>query len=252
MRMKNVKLIPLALTLIIMTGCGNSIPELTAEQQDLVVEYAAGTLLKYDKAHTDRLLDISELEAIEDKRNAMEEENVAASYEKAASQEKEEDIKETAEEVDVIDRTQEPEEANASIEDFLQTEQLTFTYTGYEVADDYPNREQGEELFFVINATTGKKLLVLKFQAENASETDVELDMNQKEVRFKIVIDGEEKNALTTMLLNDLAYYQGVIGAGESRELVLVAEVSEEKAQEISDLKLLMKNVDDTKTISLN
>lgn len=244
MRMKNVKLILLALTLIIMTGCGNNIPELTAEQQDLVVEYAAGTLLKYDKGHTDRLLGLSELEAIEEKRNAMEKEITAA------SEEKKEDAAE--QEVTVIDHTQEIGETISSIEDFLQIEQITFNYAGYEITDDYPNQEQGEELFFVINATTGKKLLVLKFRAENLSETDAELDMNQKEVRFKIVIDGEEKNTLTTMLLNDMRYYKGVIGAGESRELVLVTEVPEEKAQTISELKLLMKNVDDTKTISLN
>lgn len=250
MRMKNVKLIPLALTLIIMTGCGNNIPELTAEQQDLVVEYAAGTLLKYDKGRTDRLLGLSELETIEEKRNAMEKEITADSEEKTASEEKKEDAAE--QEVTVIDHTQEIEETISSIEDFLQIEQITFNYAGYEIADDYPNQEQGEELFFVINATTGKKLLVLKFRAENLSETDAELDMNQKEVRFKIVIDGEQKNTLTTMLLNDMRYYKGVIGAGERRELVLVTEVPEEKAQTISELKLLMKNVDDTKTISLN
>ena len=33
-------------------GCGSEIPEMTEEQQELVVEYAAGELLKFDKNHS--------------------------------------------------------------------------------------------------------------------------------------------------------------------------------------------------------
>lgn len=36
------------LAITFMTGCGNAIPELNDQQQELVVEYAAGMALKYD------------------------------------------------------------------------------------------------------------------------------------------------------------------------------------------------------------
>ena len=43
-------------------GCGSTIPEMTKEQQELVVEYAAGEVLKFDKNHTFKLTDLEEAE----------------------------------------------------------------------------------------------------------------------------------------------------------------------------------------------
>ena len=109
--------------------------------------------------------------------------------------------------------------------------------------------EQGEELFFVMNATEGNKLLVLKFQAENLSDGENSLDIAQSGTRFKIVVNGTEKNALTTMLLNDLAYYQKTLNAGESQEVVLICEIPE--SEEVSSLGLVMKNEETSTEISL-
>ena len=104
-------------------------------------------------------------------------------------------------------------------------------------------------LFFVMNATEGNKLLVLKFQAENLSDGENSLDIAQSGTRFKIVVNGTEKNALTTMLLNDLAYYQKTLNAGESQEVVLICEIPE--SEEVSSLGLVMKNEETSTEISL-
>lgn len=241
---------------LLMMGCGNTIPELTEEQQDLVVEYAASTLLKYNKNYEGRLLDKTVLEVEEAKIDAREEKIAAMQKEKLekaklnqktdSSQKK----TETASGGDVTDNSQTNVNTYTTIEEFLGLEQVTFTYTGYEVADDYP--EQGENLFFVMNATEGKKLLVLKFKAENVSNEEAILNMSQVGARYKVSVEGEAKNALTTMLLNDLAYYQGTLAAGESTELVLVSEIPAERAENITTLELIVKNVDNTTTISLN
>ncbi len=230
-----------------LTGCGgNVIPELTEEQQDLIVEYAAGTLLKYDKNHESRLITIEEVEAEEQKQEAMEAAVQAMKLSKENSEaEPEQEEKADAEEVDNIQP-----EVPATLEGLLQLEQISCAYIGYEITDDYP--EQGENLFFVMSATEGNKLVVLKFNVSNLSDAETMLDMNQIGARFKIAVNGEEKNALTTMLLNDLAYYQGTIAAGETTELVLVCEIPEEKAREITTLELIVKSVDNIATISLN
>lgn len=241
---------------VFLSGCSSAIPELTKEQQDLVVEYAASTLLKYNKNYEGRLLEKTELEAEEAKITAREEKIAQMQKEKLekaklnqkaeSSQGKEG----AASGEDTNDNFQADVNTSATIEDFLNLDQVTFTYVGYEIADDYP--EQGENLFFVMNATEGKKLLVLKFKAENVSSTEAVLNMSQVGARYKVSVDGEEKNALTTMLLNDMAYYQGTIAAGECTELVVVSEIPVEKAESISILELIVKNVDNTTTILLN
>ena len=51
------------------------------------------------------------------------------------------------------------------------------------------------------------------------------------------------------MLLNDLAYYQKTLNAGESQEVVLICEIPE--SEEVSSLGLVMKNEETSTEISL-
>lgn len=251
MKKRNAELLMLIGVMGLLTGCGNTIPEMTSEQQELVVEYTVGTVLKYDRNYENRLVKVSELEADEE----LLPEEVPDRDQEIQEQGSElpELSQTTASEGDAPKGTDAEQGADVtSIEEFLQTEQLTFRYAGFEVVDQYPERNEEEELFFAMTATEGQKLLVLRFDVENSSGTDADLDMNGMGVRFRLIVDGEEKRALTTMLLNDLSYYSGTIASGETKELVLVCELPEEKAQTVSELKLVMKNVDNTATISLN
>lgn len=235
----------IALSAVLMSGCGNTIPEMTEEEQELVVEYAANTLLKYDKYYERKLIELTvEQETAEDTVPAED-----SGEETAKEPEKDSALKPDSE-VTIIDNTGEAVSENISIQEFLGLDSVEFTYTGYEVCDTWP--EQGEDLFFIMNATEGNKLLVLKFQTKNTSGTEMELDIAKSETRFKILTDGKQTNALTTMLLNDLAYYKGTLAAGEETELVLVCEVPEEEAGKISSLGLMMRNVENTATISLD
>ncbi len=233
--------------LLFMMGCGNKIPEMTDQQQDLVVEYAANTVLKYDQNYGSRLIDLSLVENAEAKEPAQEEQ----APDEAEDEEQQKDNEAVQGDVEVIDRTQNSQEEFNSIESFLQLDSVRITYTGYKTVDMYPDENESSDLYFFMNATPGNQLLVLEFMAENLSGSDMELNIAQSNARFKIVVDGVEKNALTTMLLNDLAYFNGMLAAGESRELVLVCEIPAEQAEQISSLALNMKSVDNMATISL-
>lgn len=243
---------------VFLTGCGNAIPEMTQEEQALVVEYAANELLKYDTGYETRLtleelsrepLEDAVQEAAEEKvpEEEMEASKSAEDGSKAASEDKGGSL---PDEVEVIDNTAGEAVLDISMEEFLKLEGAELTYTGCEVTDSYPSEKKEDEFFFFMSATEGKKLLVLKFELTNISDGELALDMAKTDTRYKIIADGEEKNALTTLLLNDLAYYQGTVEPGQSVELVLVGEVSEgEKAE---SLQLKMKSVDNSATISLN
>lgn len=227
-------------------GCGSTIPEMTKEQQELVVEYAAGEVLKFDKNHTFKLTDLEEAE------EEAKEEQATAEAVPAENGEDEEDAPDKQEgilpdDVTVIDKEQE----NVSIEQFLGLDDIQITYTGFEVADSYPS-DSDEEVYFYMDATQNRKLLVLKFDLKNTSAGEKDVDLAASQVRYKIIVDGFAQNALTTLLLNDMAYFQGTLAAGESAEVVVVGEVALEQADQVEDLELVMKSVDDTATISLN
>lgn len=229
-------------------GCGNAIPSLDEQQQELVVEYAAGVLLKYDQNHESKLVELTLEQEAEMTAPAEEApENPITDETENADTDQQEDA---LEDVTVIDNTQDI--VDVSIESFLNLDSVKITYTGCETYDFYPEQGEEEGFYFIMNATEGNKLLVLKFLTENISGTETTLDIGQRQTRFTLMVNGERKNALTTMLLNDLAHYQGTLAPGESTELVLVCEIPDEQAGTVPTLELILKNVDDSATISLN
>lgn len=245
---------------ILFAGRSNAIPEMDDETKALVVEYTAGIVEKYDQNRVVKLKEVSEIESAEKEEsteaiNDAEQEVAEPSGTDAvdlpsASETESGDTNENTGNVSV-----EGEAVNAvpaSLEEFLQTEGISFRYEGYETASCYPNEQSDEELYFVMNATEGNRLLILHFTVNNDSQEDKQVDLMHSGTRFKIEVNGEIKNALTTMLLNDLCNYQNMLAAGESDSLVLVCEVSEEQADSIQSLSLTMRNADNTSAISLN
>ena len=117
----------------------------------------------------------------------------------------------------MIDVSQDGEAAAAvpsTIEEYYGIQDITFQYTGYELTESYPSGIEGEDVFFAMDATEGMQLLVLKFTASNASSADQTLDMLGHGARFRISVNGGSgENALSTMLLNDLQTYEGVVPA---------------------------------------
>lgn len=236
--------LPLIMTGIWLTGCGNAIPEMTMEQQELVVEFAASELLKYDVNYQSKLTapepeqQHEEEQGEQPKEPLIEEETLP-----------EEIIADT--DVTIVDNTGTVEAQNISIADFLDLTGVEISYAGYETVDTYPEGE-AKEAYFFMSATEGNKLLVLRFSALNVSGEELSIDLSKSQTRYKIILNGTEKNALTTMLLNDMAYYQGTLAANESIELVLLCEIQDDQTEFIDTLQLKMKSVDDSATISLN
>lgn len=237
---------------VLLSGCNNQIPEMTEEEKAMVVNYAADIVQRYDSNHPAKLQTLTpepEVSMPEEPSDEIslpdetkEEQIPDGSQEPEASEAQ--DM-----ENEVIDNTDESTEV--TMDDFLQLEKFHFSYEGYEITEEYPDFET--ESYFAMNATTpDHTLLVLKFSASNQSQTEETLDMIQKKVRFKMEINGEVKNALTTMLLNDFANYKDVIAAGDTVELVVICEIPKEQEDNIESLGLIVKNEDETATISLH
>ena len=235
----------IAASVLPMAACGSSMPELTEEQNRLIVEYAAGLLLKYDENNHGRIVDIEESEPV----NELE-----VQVEEPVAEETEE-----PEEAEVIENTQTPDEvqmgeaiAERSIEEFYGIEGVSIAYTGFEVKDTYPDVAE-DNLFFAMNASAGSKLLVFNFMVTNVGGQDLNLDMSAYNTKFKISINGESPQyILTTMLMNDLASFTGTIPAGASENLVLVSEIPEEASGSVQSVALLMKNELEDAQLTLN
>lgn len=232
-----------------MTGCGtfeSKIPTLTDEQQELVVEYATEVLLHYDRLNGDKIRPVK-YSVVTDEGNTLSEED----YENKLKDDMTADAGLTLPENDtpsddagtevvVTDNTvEEPVVSSfSSVSDCFGLSGVSIEPVGYEITDFYP---QSPTEYFVMNATDGNRLVILRFKLTNTSGTDMRVDVPYGDVKYKITLNGNTKNALTTLLVNDLGTYSRDLLAGESEEVVLVGEFESADADNISSLSLAIK-----------
>lgn len=226
-----------------MTACGNEIPDLTDDESQRVGEYAAVTLLKYDANNRSRLVDpaivIAKLEK-EAAKEARRQENAQTEEQPAESTTSE------------IEAPTAQEDITTSLEDFFGlAEGVTLTYRDYQVADSYPEDGSTDD-FFALDASAGKKLLVLNFELTNGTDQEENIDFLSAASRYIITVnDSTRGNALTTMLPNDMSTYAETMAPGETQGLVLLLEVNEDVANEIQNISLRLKNASNEYTIQL-
>lgn len=238
------------------TGCGNQIADLTDEQSEQVSEYAAAVLLAYDSEHHSRLLndeqiaEAEKLEAIQKER----EEAIAEIAKSYTDEKNKTDSKKDKEEQGT--KGEETFEEPVVLADFLQLKGLDIKYDGASLEDSYPASQAVEaddtNAFFSMRASSGNKLLVVKFKITNVTGEDQTLDILSKKVRFSLGSDKlEKKNTLVTMLEDDFSTYNGVVPAGGTIYNVLITEIGEQQGTDIGNLKLYVKYNEDNATINL-
>lgn len=244
-RNKNIVCGALLCTMMLsMTACGNEIPDLTEEESQRVGEYAAVTLLKYDASNRSRLVDPEMVIAKLEKEAARE----AA---KAAQEEAKAEETGSTGTTEVTMPTAQ-EDITASMEDFFGLpEGVSITYEDYMVTDSYPEDWATDE-YFALDASAGKKLLVLRFHLTNGTEQEEKIDLLNTNSRYIITVnDSIRANALTTMLPNDMSTYAETLEPGQSQELILLLEVNEDVADAVQAIVLHLKNASNEYTIQL-
>lgn len=242
--MKKIKIFLCGLSIAcILTGCGRTV-ELTEDENEMITEYAVGLLLKYDKYYNNHLVELADYEEEADSSETEPEEEEMLPEENSDMEEP--DIADTP----VIDVTEEQQQAS-TIEEFYNIEGIAFQYAGYELRDEYPEvAEDGAELAFAMDATDGMKLLVLKFQAISLNGVETELNMMNYGTKIRVSVNGESpKSALSTMLLNDLQTYRGIVGPEGPVELVAVIEVPD--GTNVENLSITLRSDSDSATLIL-
>lgn len=227
------------------------LPNLSADDQKSIAEYAVGILMKYDTHHASRILDenalMKELQRLETLAENKINAEILARQNKAAAQKAKEQKAEALENTPVKEAA-EPVTPMAYLDEYIDEPNLQIRFTGYEVLDSYP--KEGADIYFSVMPTSGKKLLVLNFDVTNVSGEEVLLDMISKNVTFSIrVNDQKGELALSTFLLDDLRSYSGSIPAGGSESLVLIKEIDESLEGNVSSVGVSMKSASKIATI---
>lgn len=224
------------------SGCGQVI-ELTDEENHLIAEYAAELLLKYDRGYKQKY----EPDLIETTTEAeLTEATTEATTEAETETETTETVAETTQTTEAAVAESEPlkEAVEATLDSdfdigtFVGESDVSIRYTEYVMLESYPSYDQ-DGVYIEVEAPEGYKLLVLKFNIENKTDLDKELNLYSKDVRYDIIVDNTRKTRqMFTILIDDLYTYDTVIPAQAQEEAVLLYTVSDSVADTLSDLKL--------------
>gem|GEM_PF-698363 len=251
-KLKKIKALLPAISLtaaLILSSCGATL-DLTDEEVARVVNYSANILEKHNTQQRGTLSDVSDtalatlleeedMQAAEEARRAerrrkRQEEEAAAAETEAGGGAEEAGVNSSP----LID-------ANAveftSIADILGISGFSIDYTGYEIKSTYPESVSENDLMFGINASEGDELLVLKFDVKNLGQEKAHCSVLDKDPSFRLKINRDRHSLLKTLLMDDLATFDEDLEAGEVKQAVLIAEISDAKAASIESIVLTLR-----------
>lgn len=253
--MKNAKKIIVCLVgCLMLSGCGAQIPEMSAEQEEIITQYAATTLLKYDANYESGLMSEEEMAEL-----MLEMITPTPTPTPIPTQVPEAEVVEdgSTDEIpeELIGEGEEPVD-NRTIAEVFGLEGIDISYTGFDIVDSYPENET-DDWYFAMDAVEGNHLLVLKFDVTNQSATEAEVDILNIAPRFRIFINGGGQiNASTTLLTDDLKTMKMILQPGETVQEVIVIEITEGEAQEFgtadATLELMIRLEEDSLRMNLN
>lgn len=231
-RYKRFLFVCIAACSLFLGGCGDTLHELTVEEENLIVHYAAYVVAKHNIQQKDGMSGVFIPEAEPQDTESLEVPEDTQAPE--ATQSPEGEGGGTGETPEVNDTT-------VTLADVIgHGSDLTVTYAGAYVADNYI-----EGAAYSLDAAAGKTFYIMKFTITNPTQADVAVDNVTKGLSFKLVSGETSVKSEVTFLMTDFSTYVGTIPAGQSVETVLLFEVSESSAESMSEtptLQILINN----------
>ncbi len=235
---------------LLFTGCGEPLFTMTPEEEAVITLYASKTVSKFNKNQT---TGIANARVKPGELDDEEETKADDSIEESQANENPEDTIETETEVQYDPETGEPvpitegsEEENAeettpedvgySFTNAVDIPGVEFTCSEFDVTGEYITKK------FVLSKISGKQYVVLNITAENTSDSPVDFSKYTDRSYSLSLNRGEKSPTQFTPLANDLANYDGILAAGETKNFILVFLFNNSSVENITSLELFVTN----------
>lgn len=229
MKKRQIRLVAILVSaMFVLTGCGPTpLHEMTDEERDIVVHYAAYVVGKHNIYQKDGMT------------NADPEQWLEAAVEPIATEESQENVDSSLSNGAGTTSTQaEVSQKKITLEDALGVkDKASVTYQGFKTSDTY---QEGN--YYSLNTVFGKTFLIMNFTIKNTSSKDLKIDAFSNNSLYAVSVDGKEQvQAEQTFLTYSLSTYQGKLKSGESVDVVLLFEIPAEESEGIKDVKMSLR-----------
>ena len=219
-RRKGYLLLAITISSLFLSGCGNAMYELTAEEEELIVQAAANFVAKHNIQQKDG---ISGLYVTDEMLNPETEAPVETESELETESE-------VVGDADTGSNEQNPVEEGVSLASAMgYGSELKIVYKGSKVSKQFSEGSASS-----VDAREGCTFYVMKFSLTNTSKETIKVNNITKKLDFKLTSGTLTVKAEKTILADDLSTYLGEIPAGKTVEAILLFEVSEKNAKEIT------------------
>lgn len=229
MKKRQIRLVAILVSaMFVLTGCGPTpLHEMTDEERDIVVHYAAYVVGKHNIYQKDGMT------------NADPEQWLEAAEEPIATEESQENVDSSLSNGAGTTSTQaEVSQKKITLEDALGVkDKASVTYQGFKTSDTY---QEGN--YYSLNTVFGKTFLIMNFTIKNTSSKDLKIDAFSNNSLYAVSVDGKEQvQAEQTFLTYSLSTYQGKLKSGECVDVVLLFEIPAEESEGIKDVKMSLR-----------
>lgn len=225
---KRLLFVCIAACSLFLGGCGDALFELTAEEEELIIHYAAYVTAKHNIQQKDGMSGVYVPDEIEEDSEA------------ADSTESLENGQGSGDGTDGSGEGQQAGESKISLAEAIgHGSDLVITFSGGSFSDNYieGSVDSGD-------APAGYTYYIMKFVIINITQEDVVLNNISLRPGFKMTAGDLAVSAEETFLMSDFSTYMGTISAGKSVEAVLLFKVPESAVDKITEpaLQIIINN----------
>lgn len=216
--------------MFILTGCGTPLYEMTEDERDIVVHYAAYVVGKHNIYQKDGMTN-----ADPEQWRSVEEES--ASDDESVEEETGVEVSQSGGNGS-SDLSQVETESTITLPEAIgQKGKVSVTYHGCTVSETY--QEGG---YYSLSSVFGKSFLIMNFTIKNTSSDAIKIDAFSQNPMYAVSVDGAEViQAEQTFLTYSLSTYQGKIESGKKIDVVLLFEVPTDQTEKMKDVKLTLR-----------
>lgn len=198
---------------MLLGGCGEAPYDLTESEENVIVNYSAHVVTKYNTYQKEGLTYVepesTETVDADETSEPVAEETAETSANPGA------DTGSTETGIEM------PVTATATLADLFGVPGVEFTYVGARVDGSYLAGD-----YYAMYPDTGKVYVILGIDITNTSETPLDIDILSKIPKFTAIVNGTVKSSAEMTVLNDdFSTFQETMMAGNTRETILIFQV---------------------------
>lgn len=236
---RNLLLICVFCISIMVTGCGDPLFVMTAEEESIITLYASKTVSKFNKNQSTGICNarVKTGELDEDYEADQEtEEEVPENPEEETPLDEENPDMETGtidEEIPDSETEVDSEESGYSFTNAMGIDGVEFSFSSFDVSDVFQTSA------YATNKVNGKKYVVLHIDAVNNSGSSVDFSTISDRT-YSLSIGEEKAEVVCVPVSNNLDTYDGVMKSGAEKSFVLVFLFNESSLENMSSLELFV------------